>query len=102
MSKAKAWEIWRAYVTYEEGDGGKERPVLILEDGTVYVLALMITSHDARHVYGEYEITKWQSAGLTKPSTIRTTRRLELSETDLICKIGDLQPFDIMLLRRYL
>ena len=102
MSKAQPWEIWWAYVEFEEGDGGKERPVLVLEDNTYYVLALMVTSHDARNVYGEYEITKWQSAGLKKPSTIRTTRRLMLEETDLINKMGDLQPFDIVLLKRYI
>lgn len=102
MSKALPWEIWHAYVAFEEGHGGKERPVLVLEDGTVYVLALMITSHEQRNIYGEYDITKWQSAGLSKPSTIRITRKLKLEEKDLIHKIGDLQPFDIVLLKRLL
>ena len=76
--------------------------MLVLEDGTVYVLALMITSHEQRNMYGEYDITKWQSAGLKKPSTIRVTRRLELDENDLISKMGDLHPVDIVLLQRYL
>ena len=102
MAKAQRWEIWWAYVAFEEGNDGKERPVLILEDGTVCVIALMITSHEQRPVYGEYDITKWQSAGLKKPSTIRTTRRLKLDESNLISKIGDLQPFDIVLLQQYL
>jgi len=102
MSKAQPWEIWWAYVAFAEGNDGKERPVLVLEDGTVYVLALMITSHEQRNMYGEYDITKWQSAGLKKPSTIRVTRRLELDENDLISKMGDLHPVDIVLLQRYL
>lgn len=76
--------------------------MLVLEDGTVYVLALMITSHEQRNMYGEYDITKWQSAGLKKPSTIRVTRRLELVENDLISKMGDLHPVDIVLHQRYL
>ena len=102
MSKAQPWEIWWAYVAFEEGNDGKERPVLVLEDGTVYVLALMITSHEQRNIYGEYDITKWQSAGLKRPSTIRVTRRLRLDEKDLISKMGDLHPVDIVLLQRYL
>lgn len=102
MGKAQPWEIWLAYVAFEESDGGKERPVLVLEDGTVYVIALMITSHEQRNMYGEYDVVKWQSAGLRKPSTIRITRKLMLSEEDLISKIGDLQPLDIVLLSRYL
>lgn len=102
MSKAQPWEIWWAYIAFEEGNGGKQRPVLVLEDGTVYVIALMITSHDQRNLYGEYDIIKWQSAGLTKPSTIRITRKLRLEESDLIRKMGELQAFDIVLLKRYL
>ena len=89
-------------MAFEEGDGGKQRPVLVLEDGTVYVLALQITSHDQRNLCGEYDITKWQSAGLTKPSMVRVTRRLRLEESDLIKKLGELQPFDIVMLKRYL
>ena len=102
MSKAQPWEIWWAYVAFEDDSGGKQRPILILEDGTVYVIALMITSHEQRSIYGEYDITKWQSAGLTKPSTIRVTKRLKLEENDLIHKMGDLQPYDIVMLGRYL
>ena len=102
MSKAQPWEVWWAYVAFEEGDGGKQRPVLVLEDGIVYVIALMITSHEQRDLYGEYDITKWQSAGLTKPSTIRTSRKLHLEEQDLIRKMGELQPLDIVLLKRIL
>ena len=89
-------------MAFEEGTDGKERPVLVLEDGTVYVIALMITSHDQRNIYGEYDITKWQSAGLKNPSTIRITRKLKLEETDLIRKMGDLQPYDIVMLQRFL
>lgn len=62
----------------------------------------MITTHEQRNVYGDYDVTKWQSAGLKKPSTIRLTRQLRLEEGDLIYKMGDLDPFDIVMLRRYL
>ena len=63
MSKAQPWEIWWAYVAFEDIDDGK--------------------------VFGDYDITKWQSAGLKKPSTIRLTRQLRLEEEDLIYKMGD-------------
>lgn len=103
MSKAKPWEIWWAYVSFEDEEAeGKERPVLVLDGDIVYVIALMITSHEQRNLYGEYDVTKWQSAGLKKPSTIRVTRRLQLQESDLIYKMGDLHPFDIVMLKRYL
>jgi hypothetical protein len=102
VSKAQPWEIWWAYVAFEDIDDGKERPVLVLEDGTVYIIGLMITSHEQRNVFGDYDITKWQSAGLKKPSTIRLTRQLRLEEEDLIYKMGELQPFDIVMLKRYL
>ena len=66
------------------------------------MIALMITSHEQRNQYGEYDITKWQSAGLAKPSTIRTSRKLCLEEQDLIRKMGELQPFDIAVIKRLL
>ncbi|MBR2799794.1 MAG: hypothetical protein IKE04_02740 [Oscillospiraceae bacterium] len=66
------------------------------------MIGLMITTHEQRNVYGDYDVTKWQSAGLKKPSTIRLTRQLRLEEGDLIYKMGDLDPFDIVMLRRYL
>lgn len=102
MIKSKPWEIWWAYVAFEDEPDGKRRPVLILESGEVYAVALKITSHEARSLWGEYEIVQWETAGLTKPSTIRVTRRLQLREEDLHEKIGDLQLIDIANLKRYL
>ena len=102
MTEAKPWEIWWAYVAFEDEPDGKRRPVLVLENGEIYAIALKITSHEARNIWGEYEIVQWKTAGLSKPSTIRVTRRLRLRNEDLDEKIGDLQLMDIANLKRYL
>lgn len=91
MSK---WEIYLAYVRYEDTDGGKHRPVLVVEDGTAYPIScLKMTSHEPR--YGEYAIIRWREAGLHKQTTIRISKILYLNEDDFVKKIGDLDPVDI-------
>ena len=95
-----SWDIWWACVRFEDSEEWKRRPVLVTESGELYVLALFVTSHEARNMWGEYEIVKWKSAGLPKPSTIRITRPLQLLPDDLESKIGELQPIDIYNLLR--
>lgn len=92
----KAWELWYAKVKFEDNpDEVKERPVLIIDNSEAYILAFKVTSHEPRADSLEYEIIKWVSAGLSKESTIRLSKKLELLPQDIIRKIGKLHPFDI-------
>lgn len=66
----RKWEIYLAYVQYEDVPGGKIRPVLVIDEDTVYpICCLKMTSHPPRA--GEYELIRWQNAGLRKPTTVR-------------------------------
>lgn len=98
------WELWFAYVKFEDDPYKlKERPVLILDNNTAYILSAFITSHIPRSNYfGEYAIKEWKAAGLKKASTIRLSKRLPLVEEDLIYKIGKLHPIDILSVQRIL
>ena len=89
------WDLWWAEVEYEGHEGSKKRPVLVLSADEVYVLSYKVTSHEARNQWGEYEIVQWQSAGLTKPSTVRLTKLLKLDRKSLKKKIGHLKPIDV-------
>ena len=91
----RKWEIYLAYVQYEDIPGGKLRPVLVIDEDTVYpICCLKMTSHPPRA--GEYELIRWQNAGLRKPTTVRIQKRLRLSEADFKKKIGLLDPVDIL------
>lgn len=96
--RPKPWEVWLAAVKFEdEPSAVKRRPVLVLNDDQVYILSLKITSRPPRSGYfGEYSLLKWQEAGLHKPSTVRTSKKLQLFERDFVHKIGRLTPIDIL------
>lgn len=100
--QVEPWEVWFANVRFEDETGTKDRPVIITESGTVFVLALFVTSHVPRNNWGEVELIKWQYAGLNRPSTVRVTRQLELLESDLRKRIGKLHPIDILQIQRYI
>lgn len=94
------WEIWIARVKFEDSDEIKNRPVLILENGQAFILALKITSHCPReYCSGEYKVTNWEKSGLDRQSTVRCSKRLRLIESDLVHRIGRLHPYDIMMLQ---
>ena len=102
MSELKAWDIWWAFVRFEDSQEIKRRPVVILNPSEVFVLSLKITSHAGRNQWGEYEIIMWESAGLPKPSTIRVTQLLELERSSFDRRIGQLHPVDILNVQRLL
>lgn len=88
-----AWEVWTAIVKFEDSPEFKKRPVLILEDKTVYAVCLKMTSAPPR--VGEYVLKDWSVVGLKKPTTVRVSKILHLQEKDLMYKIGELSARDI-------
>ena len=96
MTKCNKWEIWDAEVKFEDIEGKKKRPVLIVAEKEAYILSLKMTSHDARRkCEGEYEMMDWERAGLKEKTVIRCSKKLELQESDLLIKRGRLQSVDI-------
>ena len=99
MADFQRWEIWEANVPFEEKKGSKRRPVLILSEKECFVFSLKMTSHDPRYkkLEGEYEIMKWQEAGLEKPTVIQCSRKLKLDRSCFTGKqFGRLNATDII------
>lgn len=97
--KYRRWEIWRAKVKFEERNGSKERPVLVLDEEKIVVISLKMTSHEPRYkkLQGEYEVMKWSEAGLSKPTVIQCSKILQLSKEDMTdYKYGTLSAVDIV------
>lgn len=94
------WEVWLAAVRFEDSPQVKNRPVVITSTGKIYVLALKVTSQAPRNSWGEYSLQRWKEAGLNKESTVRISKRLQLALTDMLFKIGDLHPQDIVNIQR--
>ena len=94
MADIKPWDVWWAYVQFEDSPEIKRRPVVVLQTGAVIVIALKVTSHEERNIYGDTDITYWKSAGLSKPSTVRAAYRLDLEYSAFDKKIGELHALD--------
>ena len=93
MNKINRYEIWQAKVYYEDEEGFKDRPVLIWNDA-VYVLCYKMTGTNRGDNKEEFRLRYWKESGLTKETSIRISKLLKLEKTDLLYKIGVLDPRD--------
>lgn len=98
-TKIRAWDVWLANVQFEDSPETKPRPVVITETGESFILALKVTSHEPRDMWGEYQLIEWQAAGLQRQSTVRISKRLKLPETAMAHRIGTLHPVDVVAIR---
>lgn len=94
MIEIKPWDVWWAYVKFDDSPEIKRRPVVVLQTGEIVIVALKVTSHEERNTYGDIDITYWKAAGLSKPSTVRASFLLELEHGAFDGKIGELHPLD--------
>lgn len=92
----KRYEIWKAKVRFEESSECKERPVL-LWDNQAFLIAYKMTGTDRGDSQDEYRVRHWREAGLSKPTSIRLKKVLKLTKSDLLCKIGELDPRERLL-----
>lgn len=88
INKLKVGDIIIAYVPYEEGQGGKYRPVLIFiltgdEEGFI---GLKITSKPRNK--NRIKIEKWKEAGLSMPSYVQCDNYTFFKVMSGIKKIG--------------
>ena len=90
----KRYDIFLAEVPFDDVEGSKVRPVLILDERVYLISCLSITSNTSRPE--DYVIRQWKEAGLLKPSSIRILKELELEPSMLDRRIGSLQPIDII------
>ncbi len=98
----RRWEIYWADAPFEDDPSlSKLRPVVILNDKIVYVLASKITSHEAReNAAYDYVLIHWEEAGLTKPSVVRVEKLLQLKPEQIKDRIGQLSLVDIAAIQK--
>ena len=101
----RPFQVWRAPFEYEDIPGVvKHRPVVLSEvrDSEAVAIALKVTGHGPRSEYpGEVPLTGWREAGLTKPSTVRCSKRMTipLEAFDIMTKYGELTEWDEVAVR---
>ena len=91
------YDIVYATLKYEDNNTGKARPVILLENDNQYNIfdIYKITTKNNNNKYN-YEIIKWQEAGLKEPSYIKLKSIVTIEKTKLAkTKLGTLQDEDI-------
>ena len=83
MSRKNKGEVWFAKFQFEEIEGFKYRPVVVLDDGNFDT---------------DIPILYWQEAKLKFESFARIDKYLLLDDTDFSFKIGDLHQDDLNLI----
>jgi len=98
----RRWEIYWADAPFEDDPAqSKLRPVVILNDKIVYVLASKITSHEAReNAAYDHVVIHWEEAGLKKPSVVRVDKLLQLKPEQIKDRIGQLSLVDIAAIQK--
>ena len=67
MGKYNLGEVQWTEFPFEEIDVSKHRPAIVIDEDTIAVLTMMVTSKDKNNPYS-IKIDDWQKAGLTKES----------------------------------
>jgi mRNA-degrading endonuclease toxin of MazEF toxin-antitoxin module len=95
MGKYNLGEVWWTQFPFEEIEESKRRPAIVIDDDTIAILALMVTSKDKNDPYC-IKIDEWQKAGLKKESWARIDRIVRMDEWRMEKKIGDLSESDFL------
>lgn len=75
---------------FSDFSGSKKRPALVLADtGDRDVVVCRITSEEPRDRY-DFEILRWEKAGLLLPSAVRVSKMAVLSRELIVRKLGRL------------
>ena len=95
MGKYNLGEVWWTEFPFKEIDVSKRRPAIVIDEDTIAVLAMMVTSKDKKNPYS-IKIDDWQEAGLTRESWARIDRIVRMDEWRMEKKIGDLSKNDLL------
>lgn len=89
-------EIWSVSFAFEDDpQQTKNRPALIVGvDGISCTCVLLAISSRTPKPNFDYPIKLWREAGLSRASCVRLENAIQFIHSDLICRVGVLQPED--------
>ena len=95
MEKYNLGEVWWTQFPFEEIEVSKRRPAIVIDENTIVVLAMMVTSKEKKNPYS-IKIDDWKEAGLARESWARIDRMVRMDEWRMEKKIGDLSKHDLL------
>lgn len=94
MEKYNIGEVWWIHFPYHDKGQDKRRPAIVIDDETIAILAMYVTSKNKDNPYS-IEIEDWKETGLPKPSWTRIDKIVRISEWYMDRKIGVLSKKDL-------
>lgn len=94
MGKYNIGEVWWTHFPFQEVNEEKHRPAIVIDDNTIAVLAMMVSSKEKNNPYS-IEISDWKEVGLPVPSWARIDRIINMDEWRMDKKIGNLSRNDL-------
>ena len=95
MGKYNIGDVWWTYFPYSDKDDYKRRPAIVIDDETIAILAMYVTSQNREKNPYSIFIQDWKEAGLPKESWTRIDKIIKLSERNMDRKIGELSKRDL-------
>lgn len=95
MEKYNVGEVWWIHFPYSDMDIEKRRPAIVIDDNTIAILAMYVTTKNKEDNPYSIAIEDWQEVGLPKESWTRIDKIVKVSEWHMDCKIGDLSQRDL-------
>ncbi len=90
VSGPQAGEIWWADVPYDDGDGSKVRPCLVLRTGRRHIEVLKITSQDKRHRRDHVRLpTRRWDPRAERDSSLDVTNPVRVPAAAFVRRAGD-------------
>lgn len=94
MGKYNIGEVWWIHFPYEDSNELKRRPAIVVDDETIAILAMYVTSQNKANSPYSIALKDWDTTGLTKPSWARIDKIVEISEWNMDTKAGELSERD--------
>lgn len=94
MGSYNVGEVWWTQFPFEEIDEVKRRPAIVIDEDTIAILAMMVSSKEKANPYS-IEVTDWKDAGLPVRSWARIDRIIRMDEWRMEKKIGNLSERDL-------
>ena len=95
MEKYNIGDVWWTYFPYSDKDDYKRRPAIVIDDETIAILTMYVTSQNKENNPYSILIQDWKEAGLPKESWTRIDKIVRLDEQDMDRKIGELSQKDL-------
>ena len=95
MSNYNVGDVWWVHFPFDEKDREKYRPAIVIDDDTIAILAMYVTSQSKDNPFSIL-IEDWKSAGLKKDSWARIDKIISISEWYMGQRIGTLSERDKM------